>query len=84
MSGQEVLIHLTVRRFFCGNGACERKTFAEQVPGLTVRYGRRSVGLGECLRSIALALGGRAGARLTHRLAAVNVWLIRTGIKEAV
>ena len=32
--GQEVLIHLTVRRFACGNDACERRTFAEQVPGL--------------------------------------------------
>lgn len=68
VSGQEMLIHLTVRRFFCGNGGCARKTFAEQVPGLTVRYGRRSVGLAEQLRTVALALGGRAGARLTHRL----------------
>lgn len=70
VSGQEMLIQLTVRRFFCGNSACARKTFAEQVPGLTVRYGRRSVGLSKQLRTVALALGGRAGARLTHRLAA--------------
>ena len=64
------MIHLQVGRFVCGNGACGKKTFAEQVPGLTVRYGRRSVGLGERLRAVALALGGRAGARLTGRLAA--------------
>ena len=36
--GQEVLIDLQVRRFFCGNPACAKTTFAEQVPGLTSRY----------------------------------------------
>ncbi|WP_329262574.1 ISL3 family transposase [Actinoallomurus sp. NBC_01490] len=70
IAGQETVIHLQVLRFLCRNEVCAKKTFAEQVPGLTVRYGRRSIGLGECLRAIALALGGRAGARLTHRLAA--------------
>lgn len=65
---QEVLIHLRVHRFRCGNDACARQTFAEQVPGLTVRYGRRSSGAGEALQAIALALGGRAGARLAGRL----------------
>jgi len=33
--GQEVLVELRVRRFFCDSSCCERKTFAEQVPGLT-------------------------------------------------
>ena len=68
-AGQEVLICLQARRFFCGNDACRRSTFAEQVPGLTVRYGRRTPGLDEALRAITLALGGRAGARLAGRLA---------------
>lgn len=67
--GQEVLIRLSTRRFFCGNGACAKATFAEQVPGLTIRYGRRTCGLQAVLQSVALALGGRAGARLTGRLA---------------
>lgn len=70
IGGQETLIHLQVHRFLCHNGACAKKTFAEQVPGLTVRYGRYSIGLREALRAIALAVGGRAGGRLTHRLAA--------------
>jgi hypothetical protein len=39
VSGQELLIHLRVHRFLCRNGACGKKTFVEQVPGLTVRYG---------------------------------------------
>jgi transposase len=70
VSGREMLIHLQVRRFFCGNEACSKKIFSEQVPGLTVRYGRRSIGLGDMLRAVALATGGRAGARLCRRLAA--------------
>jgi len=67
--GQEVLIHLDARRFICGNGACKKATFAEQVPGLTTRYGRRTCGLQVVLQAVGLALGGRAGARLTGRLA---------------
>jgi transposase len=67
---RELLIHLQVRRFFCGDVACSKKIFSEQVPDLTVRYGRRSVGLAQMLRAVALALGGRAGARLSRRLAA--------------
>jgi hypothetical protein len=67
--GQETLIHLQVRRFFCCKDACARTTFAEQVPGLTGRYARRTTALGEALCAVALALGGRAGARLSGRLA---------------
>jgi transposase len=66
--GQEVVIDLQVRRFFCDSG-CGKKTFAEQVPGLTTRYGRRTLGLETVLVAVALALSGRAGARLAGRLA---------------
>jgi transposase len=67
--GQETLVHLQVRRFSCRNDACASVTFAEQVPGLTSRYARRSSGLSETLQAIGLALGGRAGARLSGGLA---------------
>lgn len=40
--GQELVIHLRVHRFLCRNNACTKRTFAEQIPGLTVRYGQRS------------------------------------------
>jgi transposase len=63
IGGQETLIHLLVARFFCRNPACGKQTFVEQVPGLTVRYGRNSTTLLQTLRAIALALGGRAPAR---------------------
>lgn len=70
VGGQEVLLHLRVHRFFCRTSTCAKATFAEQVPGLTVRYGRRSVKAARALQAIALALGGRAGVRLASRLAA--------------
>jgi transposase len=65
---QGVLIHLQARRFLCGNRECAKATFAEQIPRLTTRYGRRTSGLTGVLQAVALALGGRAGARLTGRL----------------
>lgn len=63
-----IMIQLQVRRFFCRNEACGKKTFAEQLPGLTTRYGRWTAGLAGELRAIALALGGRAGARPAGQL----------------
>jgi hypothetical protein len=62
--GQEMFILLQVRRFFCRNDGCATITFAEQVLGPISGYGRRSSGLSETLRAVALALGGRAGGRL--------------------
>jgi len=62
--GQRVVIRLTVRRFFCGNPDCAAVTFAEQVDGLTCRRARRTPPLARMLTGIALALAGRAGARL--------------------
>jgi hypothetical protein len=61
--GQEVLVDLQARRFFCRNEARGKATFPEQVPGLTVRYARRTCGLQAVLQAVAPALGGRAGAR---------------------
>jgi transposase len=57
-------IVLSVRRLICGNTVCGKRTFVEQVAGLTVRYGRRTPLLRAMLEKIAVALAGRAGARL--------------------
>ncbi|MFF4529002.1 ISL3 family transposase [Streptomyces sp. NPDC001407] len=64
VGGRPVVIDLSVRRFFCDAAGCARRTFVEQVEGLTIRYGRRTAGLLEVVQAIALALAGRAGARL--------------------
>lgn len=53
-----------VRRFKCGNERCKRKTFSEQIPGLTSPFARRTPALTAALVRIALALAGRAGSRL--------------------
>jgi hypothetical protein len=63
-----VTIRLAVRRFFCGNPDCAAVTFAEQVGGLTSRRARRTPPLARTLTAIALALAGRAGARLAGAL----------------
>jgi transposase len=68
VGGRDVTIRLRVRRFFCGNTDCPRVIFAEQVDGLTEPYRRCSPGLKAVLADIGLALGGRAGERLTRRL----------------
>lgn len=59
---------LRVRRFFCDNNGCRATTFAEQVPGLTTPRARRTGVLKGALEAIALALAGRAGARLADKL----------------
>ncbi|WP_281032911.1 ISL3 family transposase [Nocardia brevicatena] len=70
VGGRAVEIRLQVRRFRCTNPECLRRIFAEQFPGLTERYQRRSSMLTRLLTGIGFALGGRAGARMTRLLAA--------------
>jgi transposase len=67
--GRQMVIVLRVRHLFCDNSECPQRTFVEQVPGLTVRYGRRSPVATRLLETVAVALGGRPGARLAARLA---------------
>jgi len=71
IGGRRVVIRLRVRRFFCAWPGCPAATFAEQVEGLTSRYARRSPPLAAMLAAVALALAGRAGARLAGVLGAV-------------
>jgi hypothetical protein len=54
--------------WFCPNDDCPVRTFVEQVEGLSTRYARRIAPLRRSLEQIALALAGRAGARLAARL----------------
>lgn len=68
VGGRLVQLFLTVRRFFCGNIACQARTFVEQVAGLTRRRARRSEPLRTMLTSIGLALAGRAGVRLAAKV----------------
>jgi transposase len=68
LAGIPVAIRLTVRRFGCDAASCPRRTFAEQVPGLTTPHARYSPPLRSALTAIAVALANRAGARLAGML----------------
>jgi transposase len=68
VGGREVVIRLRVRRFFCRNPECLRRIFAEQVDGLTEPYRRCSPALKALLVELGLALGGRAGQRMSRQL----------------
>ncbi len=62
------MLRLEVRRFFCEHLDCQARTFTEQPTGLTTRYARRTPLLRTLLEQVALALAGRASARLASRL----------------
>ncbi|WP_232795101.1 ISL3 family transposase [Kitasatospora sp. NRRL B-11411] len=64
VAGRRVRLSLRVQRFVCGNPSCGRRTFVEQIEGLTRRHGRWTEQLRATLASVGLALAGRAGARL--------------------
>jgi hypothetical protein len=64
VAGHSVSLRLLVRRFRCPRPACEVSTFAEQIPGLTWKYGRRNPVATTALEAIAVALAGRPGSRL--------------------
>jgi len=65
---RSVVIALRVRRFVCAESGCPRRTFVEQIDGLTRRHGRWTERLRTALGIIGLALAGRAGARMAARL----------------
>ncbi|WP_239516912.1 MULTISPECIES: ISL3 family transposase [unclassified Streptomyces] len=76
-----VRIELTVRRLYCENFHCSRRTFAEQVKELTVRYGRRTPAARRVLEAVGIALAGRAGSRLG---AVLHAGVSRTTLLRAV
>ncbi|EHM30428.1 IS6 family transposase [Streptomyces sp. W007] len=64
VAGRRVVLRLRVRRFTCKNISCRRRTFVEQIAGLTRRYSQRTERMRSVLAEVGLALAGRAGARL--------------------
>ncbi|NEC34715.1 transposase family protein [Streptomyces rubrogriseus] len=64
MAGRRVVLRLRVRRFTCEDPSCGRRTFVEQVAGLTRRYSQRAERMRSMLAEAGLALADRAGARL--------------------
>jgi transposase len=67
--GREVRLSLRVRRFYCRQALCPRRTFVEQMPALVRPRQRRTRRLAKAQERIGIALGGEAGARLLSHLA---------------
>jgi transposase len=61
-----VLVHLTVRKFFCKNSECEKKIFSEQ-PGNEIKaYSRMTNRTRETLQNILLEVSARKGSYLAN------------------
>jgi transposase len=60
--------HLRARKFFCSEGTCPRKVFTERIEGTIEPYARKTRRLTEKLGRIGLALGGKAGEKLSGYL----------------
>ena len=66
--GECVILHLEVRKFFCHNEDCSRKTFAEQPGDEVFRYRRRTC---RCERAVArhgISVSSISASRLLARL----------------
>lgn len=66
--GLPVRLLVTARKFVCRRPDCPRRVFCERVPELTTPHARTTGELADAHRSIGLALGGEAGARLALAL----------------
>ncbi len=68
VSEHPVRLLLHVRRFFCDNEACTRRTFAERLPQLLPVRAQPTIRLTRTVQNVANALGAKAGARLASKL----------------
>lgn len=66
--GRRVQLRLRTRRFRCRNDACQRKIFAECLPGVAPARARESSRLCEVVGRVGYAVGGLPGARLLGHL----------------
>ena len=63
-----VRLQLRVRKWFCQNSHCVCRIFTERLPTVAAPWARRTRRFAQWLTHIAVALGGRAGAQLSHAL----------------
>lgn len=66
-AGRNVLLILSVRKFFCRTPTCSHKIFTERLPGLVESYGRMTTRLIALLQALGLGAGGQLGRRLAER-----------------
>jgi len=68
LTGRGVVVELQVRRLVCTATQCPQRTFREQLPELALRHARRTLRLTTTVGRLAIALAGRAGARVLTEL----------------
>ena len=68
MQGTIVTVKLRVSRWRCLNGSCERRTFADRLPGIVPPHARRTRRTAELVRIFGHVAGGRPRERLMKRL----------------
>ncbi|MBL6081208.1 transposase family protein [Belnapia sp. T18] len=62
--GRQVRLELAVRRLYCRNPACSRRTFAERLPSLIAPRAQRTDRLATAQGWVGIAIGSEAGARM--------------------
>jgi transposase len=61
-----VRLQLRGRKWFCRNRHCVRRLFTERLPTVAAPWARRTLRLAQRLVALGMALGGKAGVRLSH------------------
>jgi transposase len=65
---RKVVLHLSVRKFFCCNPNCPRKIFAERLSPFVEPWAQVTTRLFEAVQAIGLATSGELGTRLADRI----------------
>jgi transposase len=69
LTGRRTVIDLAVQRFRCPARTCPRRTFTQQIEGLTERFARRTPRLRRLFERLMQVLAGRPHAPPTKHLA---------------
>ncbi len=74
-AGQQVLLLLQVRKFFCEVSTCTRKIFTERLTPFVEPWARVTRRQYQSVQTIGFATGGMLGARVTDRLGIQTCWM---------
>jgi transposase len=66
-----MILVVQVYKFFCDNSKCIRRIFTERISEVVSPWARKTSRLVQRIQTIGLALGGAAGARLSHEFGAL-------------
>jgi len=82
--GAPVIVRARLGRWRCRNLKCERRIFAERLPGLAAPLSRQTTRLAEIVRLLGHSAGGRPSERLMRRLGMpVSDTTILASLKQA-